>query len=108
MLHRPLCPEGRSAARAPAEAACPPAARPYVLAAAILASAMAFIDGSVVNIALPVIQAQLGASFQALQWVVNGYTLMLGALILVGGSLGDRLGRRRIFVAGIAIFAIAS
>ena len=108
MLHRPLCPEGRSAAGAPAEAACPPAARPYVLAATILASAMAFIDGSVVNIALPVIQAELGASFQALQWVVNGYTLMLGALILVGGGLGDRIGRRRMFIAGVAIFALAS
>src|SRR5215217_6671338 len=82
--------------------------RNFVLAATVLASAMAFIDGSVVTIALPVIQTDFNASFQALQWVVNGYTLMLGALIMVGGALGDRLGRKRIFVGGIIIFAIAS
>ncbi len=79
-----------------------------VLAATVLASAMAFIDGSVVTIALPVIQKELGAQFQELQWVVNAYTLMLGALILVGGALGDRVGRRRVFVTGIAVFAAAS
>jgi EmrB/QacA subfamily drug resistance transporter len=79
-----------------------------ILAATVLASAMAFIDGTVVTIALPAIQTDLHASFQALQWVVNIYTLMLGALILVGGGLGDRLGRKRIFVAGIALFAAAS
>jgi EmrB/QacA subfamily drug resistance transporter len=69
---------------------------------------MAFIDGNVVTIALPVIQTEFGARFQDLQWVVNAYTLMLGALIMVGGALGDRLGRKRIFVTGIAIFAVAS
>ncbi len=79
-----------------------------VLAATVLASAMAFIDGSVATIALPVIQKEFGARFQELQWVVNAYTLMLGALILVGGALGDRVGRRRIFMVGIAIFATAS
>ncbi len=79
-----------------------------VLAATVLASAMAFIDGSVVTIALPVIQTELGARFQDLQWVVNAYTLMLGALILVGGALGDRIGRKRVFVIGIAIFGAAS
>ncbi len=79
-----------------------------VLAATVLASAMAFIDGSVATIALPVIQKEFGARFQELQWVVNAYTLMLGALILVGGALGDSVGRRRIFVIGIAIFAAAS
>jgi EmrB/QacA subfamily drug resistance transporter len=89
-------------------APCAPAARPYVLAATIFASAMAFIDGSVVMIALPAIQSGFGASFPTVQWVVNGYTLMLGALILVGGGLGDRLGRRRMFVAGIVVFALAS
>jgi EmrB/QacA subfamily drug resistance transporter len=82
--------------------------RAFVLAATVLASAMAFIDGSVVTIALPVIQTEFAARFQALQWVVNAYTLMLGALILVGGALGDRVGRRRVFVVGIAIFAAAS
>jgi EmrB/QacA subfamily drug resistance transporter len=69
---------------------------------------MAFIDGSVVTIALPAIQANLASNFQELQWVVNGYTLMLGALLLVGGGLGDRLGRRRVFIAGIVVFALAS
>jgi EmrB/QacA subfamily drug resistance transporter len=82
--------------------------RRFVLAATVLASAMAFIDGSVVTMALPVMQDQLQATFQELQWIVNAYTLMLGALILVGGALGDRLGRKRIFTIGIVIFAIAS
>ena len=80
----------------------------FVLAATVLASAMAFIDGSVVMIALPVIQKDFGATFQELQWIVNAYTLMLGALILIAGALGDRVGRRRVFVIGIAIFAVAS
>ncbi|HWT30038.1 MAG TPA: MFS transporter, partial [Propylenella sp.] len=79
-----------------------------VLAATVLASAMAFIDGTVVTIALPAIQETLRAGFGQLQWVVNGYTLMLGALLLIGGSLGDRLGRRRVFLSGIALFAAAS
>ena len=79
-----------------------------VLAATVLASAMAFIDGSVVTIALPVIQKEFGAAFRAVQWVVNAYTLMLGALILVGGALGDRIGRKRVFVVGISVFAAAS
>lgn len=86
----------------------PENSRRLVLAATVLASAMAFIDGTIVSIALPVIQAELSAAFQDLQWIVNGYTLMLGALILVGGALGDRVGRKRIFVSGIAIFAVAS
>ena len=80
----------------------------FVLAATVLASAMAFIDGTVVMIALPVIQKDFGATFQELQWISNAYTLMLGALILVAGALGDRVGRRSIFVIGIAIFALAS
>ncbi|MGH9381309.1 MAG: MFS transporter [Thermoanaerobaculia bacterium] len=107
-LHRPLCPEGRAAAEGAASAVCAEAARPYVLAATILASAMAFIDGSVVTIALPAIQDELATDFQRLQWVVHGYTLMLGALLLVGGGLGDRIGRRRVFVAGLLLFTLAS
>ncbi len=82
--------------------------RRFVLAATVLASAMAFIDGTVVTIALPVIQTDFHATFPQMQWVVNAYTLMLGALILVAGALGDRVGRRRIFVIGIVIFAAAS
>jgi EmrB/QacA subfamily drug resistance transporter len=78
------------------------------LAATILGSSMAFIDGSVVNVALPAIQRELGASVTAIQWVVNAYLLFLGSLVLVGGSMGDRLGRRTVFIAGIGIFTLAS
>src|SRR5689334_11015450 len=69
---------------------------------------MAFIDATVVNIALPRIGASLGAGAAGLQWTVNGYTLSLAALILLVGSLGDRHGRRRIFVVGVGWFAAAS
>jgi EmrB/QacA subfamily drug resistance transporter len=79
-----------------------------VLAATILGSALAFIDGSVVTIALPALQSDLAMSVQGAQWVVNGYMLTLGALVLIGGSAGDRFGRRRIFVLGIGIFTSAS
>lgn len=109
MTHRPFCPEGRAAIDLlPFDKPCVPRARPFVLAATIVASAMAFIDSTVVGIALPAIQQSLGADILALQWVVNAYLLILGSLILVGGGLGDRLGRRRIFVIGIVIFAISS
>jgi EmrB/QacA subfamily drug resistance transporter len=110
LLHRPLAPEGRAARVLPGEGAapCAVASRPWVLAVTILASAMAFIDGSVVTIALPVVGRELGAGLAALQWVVNGYTLFLGALILVGGAAGDRFGRRRLFLTGTALFALAS
>jgi EmrB/QacA subfamily drug resistance transporter len=90
------------------ESLCAPAARPYLLAATILASAMVFTDGIVVNVALPAIQAQFHVSFEVLQWTVNGYALALAALILTGGVLGDRYGRRRIFTLGITIFSLAS
>ncbi|WP_233804719.1 MFS transporter [Paraburkholderia sp. HP33-1] len=78
------------------------------LAATISGSSMAFIDGSVVNVALPSIQSELGASVAAMQWVVNAYLLFLGSLVLVGGSMGDKLGRRTVFIAGIALFTLAS
>jgi EmrB/QacA subfamily drug resistance transporter len=87
---------------------CPKAARPYLLAATILASSMAFIDGIVVNVALPAIQAEFHVGFDALQWVINAYALILGALILMGGVLGDRYGRRLIFILGIGLFTLAS
>ncbi|MBV9055226.1 MAG: MFS transporter [Candidatus Eremiobacteraeota bacterium] len=80
----------------------------WVLAAAILGSAMSGIDGTAVNVALPVLQRDLHASGAATQWVVEGYSLFLSALILVGGSLGDHLGRRRMFLVGVCIFAAAS
>ena len=80
----------------------------WILAATILASSMAFIDGSALNVALPVVQSSLGASGAQLLWVINAYLLMLASLILVGGSLGDRLGRKRVFMTGIALFGLAS
>ena len=107
-VHRPLCPDGQEALALPCDKPCEQRKRSFVLAATILASAMAFIDGSVVNIALPTLQADLGASFAMLQWVVHAYALVLGSVILVGGGLGDRYGRRRIFIAGILVFALAS
>ena len=92
----------------PAASPCSPSARRWVLATAILGSSMAFIDGTVVNVALPAIQNQLHASLHQVQWVVESYALLLGALLLLGGALGDRFGRRRIFVLGVAVFGVAS
>jgi len=80
----------------------------WILAATILASSMAFIDGTVVNVALPFLQTNLKATAIGIQWVVEAYSLFLSALLLVGGSLGDRYGRRRIFNTGVVIFAVAS
>lgn len=80
----------------------------YVLAAAIVASGMAFLDTTAVNVILPIVQRDLRAEAQLVQWVVEGYALFLSALILTGGALGDVYGRRRIFVLGIVLFGIAS
>lgn len=84
-----------------------PAGR-WVLAVAVMGSGMVFLDGTVVNVAVPSIGRDLGASTSALQWILNGYLLTLAALILLGGSLGDRYGRRRIFVLGASLFTLAS
>jgi EmrB/QacA subfamily drug resistance transporter len=104
---RPPCDEAviRTGAHS---AGCGDRAKPWVLAATILGSSMAFIDGSVVNVALPAIQADLATSVAGAQWVVNAYMLMLSALILVGGAAGDRLGRRRVFAMGVTVFTAAS
>lgn len=80
----------------------------WVLVATILGSSMAFIDSTVVNVALPVLQTDLRATVADVQWVVEAYALFLAALILVGGSLGDHFGRRRIYATGITLFTIAS
>ena len=80
----------------------------WVLAVAILGSSIVFIDGTVVNVALPALQSGLQASISGIQWVVEGYTLMLAALLLTGGSLGDIYGQRKIFAIGVSLFAIAS
>src|ERR1700688_2142889 len=81
---------------------------PWILAATILGSSMAFIDGTVVNVALPALQSALHATLADVQWVVESYALFLAALLLIGGSLGDRYGRRKIFVAGVVLFSAAS
>jgi len=85
-----------------------PLARACVLAATIAASAMVFVDATVVHVALPVLQHGLGASPAQLQWIVNAYTLLLGALLLLGGAAGDRFGRRRVFCLGLGVFGLAS
>src|SRR3954454_20093367 len=84
-----------------------PAAR-WVLLTTVLGSGMVMLDGTVVNVALARIGTDLGAGFADLQWTINAYTLALASLILLGGSLGDHLGRRRVFVIGVIWFAVAS
>jgi EmrB/QacA subfamily drug resistance transporter len=96
------------AADAAGQVACSPAQKRWVLVASILGSSLGFIDGTVVNVALPAIQRDLGASVYQAQWVIESYALLLSALLLVGGALGDRLGRRRVFLIGVAVFGVAS
>jgi EmrB/QacA subfamily drug resistance transporter len=104
MLEGPMTDQG---AVAGAAAVAPEAERP-VMIATIAASAMAFIDATVIHVALPILRADLGATLGQLQWIVNGYALFLGALILVGGAAGDRYGRRLVFLIGTAAFGAAS
>ena len=80
----------------------------WVVAAAVLGSGVAFLDGTVVNAALPAIADDLHANLGDLQWVLTGYLLTLGSLLVLGGSLGDRYGRRKIFVIGLGAFAVTS
>jgi len=84
------------------------ASEPWILAATILGSSMAFIDGTVVNVALPALQKNLNATVVDVQWVVEAYALFLAALLLAGGSLGDHFGRRRVYSIGVGLFALAS
>jgi EmrB/QacA subfamily drug resistance transporter len=97
-----------TAAPAPGGLAFKSTAGRWVLAVTVLGSGMAFLDGTVVNVALPDIGRDLNASTATLQWVLNGYLLTLASLILLGGSLGDRYGRRRVFVIGVIVFTAAS
>jgi EmrB/QacA subfamily drug resistance transporter len=97
----------------PAEAAaartfCPARRRRYVLIAAIIASSMGFIDGSVISIATPAIRADLDASLADAQWIANAYLLLLSSLLLIGGAAGDRFGVRNVFMIGIGLFVAAS
>jgi EmrB/QacA subfamily drug resistance transporter len=103
----PPCDEGVIRSR-PAAVPCRRSAEPWILAATILGSSMAFIDGTVVNVALPALQGSLNATTLQVMWVVESYALFLAALLLVGGSMGDRFGRRRIFCMGVTLFALAS
>src|SRR6266404_6819359 len=89
-------------------APCEKRAEPWILVATILASSMAFIDSTVVNVAIPALQTTFRASIVDVQWVVESYALFLSALILVGGVLGDRYGRRLVFLTGVTVFAAAS
>src|ERR1043165_3409202 len=102
------CDEGFAASRKPATTECGKAQRRWTLAATILGSSMAFIDGTVVNVALPALQANLNATVTDVQWVIESYTLLLAALLLLGGTLGDRFGRKRIYAVGVTLFALAS
>jgi len=78
------------------------------LAAAIVGSGVAMLDGTIVNVALPAIERDLGGGLSAQQWVANAYLLSLGSLILIGGSLGDIYGERRIFALGVSLFGVFS
>src|ERR1700680_479522 len=80
----------------------------WIMVSAILASAMAFIDGTALNVVLPALQRSLHATGADLFWLLNAYLLMLASLILIGGSLGDKLGRKKIFMTGIFIFIMGS
>jgi EmrB/QacA subfamily drug resistance transporter len=80
----------------------------WTLVATILGSSLSFIDGTVVNVALPALQADLQATITDVQWVIEAYALFLGALILVGGSIGDQFGRKRVFLSGVVFFTLAS
>src|ERR1044072_4097754 len=91
-----------------ASAPCDKSRGRWVLAATILGSSMAFIDGTVVNVALPALQSNLNATVTDVQWVVAAYTILPAGLLLLGGSLGDRYGRKKIYAIGILVFAFAS
>src|SRR5262252_4928322 len=107
-LVRSPCDDGAIRSRKPATTECGRAQRRWTLAATILGSSMVFIDGTVVNVALPALQSSLHATLADVQWVVEAYALFLAALLLIGGSLGDAYGRRKVFASGVAIFSLAS
>jgi EmrB/QacA subfamily drug resistance transporter len=104
---KPPCDDAVILSGKPAESTSPVAA-PWVLAATILGSSMAFIDGTVVNVALPALQSSLHATIADVQWIVEAYALFLAALLLTGGSLGDLYNRRKVYITGVILFAAAS
>src|SRR6266481_3652083 len=107
-LLRSRCDESVINTREAPTTKCGKAQRRWTLAATILGSSMVFIDGTVVNVALPALQSKLNATTVDVQWVVESYALFLAALLLLGGSLGDHFGRRRIYAIGVVLFALAS
>jgi MFS family permease len=107
MAAYPACDRAIAGSTAPLADAAPEHAG-WILATTILASSLAFIDGSVVSVALPAIGHSLNESGGALAWVVNAYLLPLGALLLIGGAAGDLYGKRRLLVVGTVLFAVAS
>src|SRR5882757_4187499 len=109
MLNAKARPCDEAAIRSTAsDSRCTRNAKPWVLAVTIMASTISYIDESVVNVALPTIEADLKTSAAVVQWLINAYMLSLTALVLVGGAAGDQFGRRRVFISGTAIFAAAS
>src|SRR5437764_5826626 len=106
-VFKPPCDEAIIIAKKSA-APCAKKLGPWILAATILGSSMVFIDGTVVNVALPALQSKLNATVTDVQWVVEAYALFLAALLLLGGSLGDHFGRKKIYAIGIVVFALAS
>src|SRR4029453_6934957 len=106
MLRAPC--EEAAARAAPETPGCAAHAKPWVLAASVLASSVVFLQATVINVALPAIQSALGAPVATVQWLASAYTLALAALTLVGGALGDRHGRRRLLAIGLWLFAAAS
>ena len=108
---KPPCDEAAIQALSGAAFGAPPCSSDtgrWVLVVAILGSSMAFVDGTVVNVALPALQSSLQATIAQVQWVVEANALFLAALLLTGGSMGDMFGRRRIFSTGVVLFAAAS
>jgi len=106
-IGRPPC-DAAAILHGPEETPCAAAAQRWTLVAAILGSSMAFVDGTVANVALPALQRDLNASAFQAQWVIESYALFLASLLLAGGALGDRFGRRRVFMIGVGLFTAAS
>lgn len=108
VVQRGPCEEGQVRAAAAPDRPLPASRKRWILVATVLGSSLTFIDGSALGVALPAIQRDLGAGPAAAQWVSNAYLLTLGALVLIGGAAGDRFGRRKVFLIGVALFALAS
>ena len=108
VAHRGPCEEGQVRGAPAPDQPLSAARKRWILVATVLGSSLTFIDGSALGVALPAIQNDLGAGPAAVQWVSNAYLLTLGALVLIGGAAGDRFGRRKVFLIGVALFALAS